>query len=224
MQAAVLWLWVLVVLYWAYCIYWGIRCMRMSKTAGDYMIAGRSLPIWVYVLAATATSFSGWTFVGHPGLLYTSGFQYAYASFYAITIPLTGLLFLKRQWLLGKRFGYVTPGEMFGDYFRSNAIRVLIVIVAFIFSVPYLGIQLRASGFLFHVLTNEAVGINAGMILLSAVVILYVASGGLRAVCLCGYIASNFAGIRYSTHWLYLSDCNRRDRKLFTRDFSVISN
>ena len=182
MQAAVIWLWVFVVLYWIYCIYWGYRCMQMAKTAGDYMIAGRSIPIWVYVLAATATSFSGWTFVGHPGLLYTSGFQYAYASFYAITIPFTGLLFLKRQWLLGKRFGYVTPGEMFGDYFRSDIIRLLIVLVALIFSVPYLGIQLRASGFLFHVLTNEAIGINAGMVLLSAIVILYVASGGLRAV------------------------------------------
>lgn len=182
MSSSVIWLWVFVALYWSYCIFWGYKGMRMANNASDYMLAGRSIPIWVFVLAATATSFSGWTFVGHPGLLYTSGFQYAYASFYAITIPFTGLLFLKRQWLLGKHFGYVTPGEMFGDYFRSDLVRVLVVIVALIFSVPYLGIQLRASGFLFHVLTDEALGINAGMILLSAVVILYVASGGLRAV------------------------------------------
>ena len=72
------------------------------KTAGDYFIAGRSISIWVFVLAATATSFSGWTFMGHPGLIYRDGFPYAYASFYAITIPFTGVLFLKRQWMLGK--------------------------------------------------------------------------------------------------------------------------
>ncbi len=182
MSSSVIWLWVFVALYWAYCIYWGYRGMRVASSASDYMLAGRTIPLWVFVLAATATSFSGWTFVGHPGLLYTSGFQYAYASFYAITIPFTGLLFLKRQWFLGRKFGYVTPGEMFGDYFRSNLIRILVVIVALIFSVPYLGIQLRASGFLFHVLTDEALGINAGMMMLSAVVIIYVASGGLRAV------------------------------------------
>ena len=182
MSTSVIWLWGFVVLYWAYCIFWGYKGMRMANTASDYMLAGRTLPIWVFVLAATATSFSGWTFVGHPGLIYASGLQYAYASFYAITIPLTGLVFLKRQWFLGKQFGYVTPGEMFGDYFRSDLVRILVVIVALIFSVPYLGIQLRASGFLFHVLTDEALGINAGMLLLSAVVILYVASGGLRAV------------------------------------------
>ena len=38
------------------------------------------------------------------------------------------------------------------------------------FSIPYLGLQLRASGFLFHVLTDEALGIEVGMWLLSAVV------------------------------------------------------
>lgn len=182
MQTIAIWLWTFVALYWAYCIYWGYRGMRMGTTASEYMIAGRHIPLWVFVLAATATSFSGWTFVGHPGLLYRDGFQYAYASFYTITIPFTGLLFLKRQWLLGKAHGFITPGEMLGDYYRSDVIRILVVIVALIFSVPYLGVQLRASGFLFHVLTDEALSINAGMLILSAVVIAYVASGGLRAV------------------------------------------
>ena len=182
MQSIAIWLWAFVILYWVYCIYWGYRGMRMATTASEYMIAGRHIPLWVFVLAATATSFSGWTFIGHPGLLYRDGFQYAYASFYTITIPFTGLLFLKRQWLLGKAYGFITPGEMFGEYYRSNLIRLLVVVVALIFSVPYLGVQLRASGFLFHVLTNEALSINVGMLLLSAIVILYVASGGLRAV------------------------------------------
>ena len=66
----------------------------MAKSASDYFVAGRRLSLWVFVLAATATSFSGWTFMGHPGLIYRDGFQYAYASFYAITIPFTGVMFL----------------------------------------------------------------------------------------------------------------------------------
>ena len=48
----------------------------------------------------------------------------------AITIPFTGVMFLKRQWMLGKRFGFVTPGEMLSYYFKSDLIRVLVVIVA----------------------------------------------------------------------------------------------
>ena len=182
MDAKIVWLFVFVVLYWAYCIYWGVRGAMTAHTASDYFIAGRRLSLWVFVLAATATSFSGWTFMGHPGLLYRDGFQYAYASFYAITIPFTGVLFLKRQWMLGKRFGFVTPGEMLSHYFKSDIIRVLVVLVALCFSIPYLGIQLRASGFLFNVLTDGALGIDVGMWLLSAIVFIYVASGGLRAV------------------------------------------
>ena len=182
MDAKIVWLFVFVALYWSYCIFWGIKGALSARTASDYFIAGRSISLWVFVLAATATSFSGWTFMGHPGLLYRDGFQYAYASFYAITIPFTGVIFLKRQWMLGKRFGFVTPGEMLSSYFKSDTVRLLVVLVALVFSVPYLGVQLRASGFLFNVLTDGMLGVNVGMWLLSIVVIIYVASGGLRAV------------------------------------------
>ncbi|MDH3451315.1 MAG: sodium:solute symporter family protein [Gammaproteobacteria bacterium] len=216
MDAKIVWLFVFVLLYWGYCIFWGIKGALSAKTASDYFIAGRKLSLWVFVLAATATSFSGWTFMGHPGLLYRDGFQYAYASFYAITIPFTGVMFLKRQWMLGKRFGFVTPGEMLSHYFKSDAIRVLVVLVALVFSVPYLGVQLRASGFLFNVLTDGMLGVEAGMWLLSAVVFIYVASGGLRAVayvdtvqCVLlagGIVAIGVIAISYVGGWTALNE------------------
>ncbi|MCZ6575202.1 MAG: sodium:solute symporter [Gammaproteobacteria bacterium] len=182
MDAKIVWLFIFVLLYWGYCIFWGIKGALSARTASDYFIAGRKISLWVFVLAATATSFSGWTFMGHPGLLYRDGFQYAYASFYAITIPFTGVMFLKRQWILGKRYGFVTPGEMLSTYFQGDTIRLLTVLVALCFSIPYLGLQLRASGFLFNVLTDGLLSVDVGMWLLSAIVFLYVASGGLRAV------------------------------------------
>jgi len=78
--------------------------------------------------------WSQWLFLTlhEAGLVYRDGFQYAYASFYAITIPFTGLIFLKRQWIIGKRFGFVTPGEMLSYYFRSDIIRILVIIVALV--------------------------------------------------------------------------------------------
>lgn len=182
MSAKVTWLIAFVILYWIYCVYWGLRCAQMAKTATDYFVAGRRLGLWVFVLAATATSFSGWTFMGHPGLIYRDGFQYAYASFYAITIPFTGVMFLKRQWILGKRFGYVTPGEMLADYFKGDGVRILTVVIALCFSIPYLGLQLAASGKLFNVLSDGLFTVTAGTWVLAAVVLVYVASGGLRAV------------------------------------------
>lgn len=216
MDPKIVWLFIFVALYWSYCIFWGIKGALSAKTASDYFIAGRKISLWVFVLAATATSFSGWTFMGHPGLLYRDGFQYAYASFYAITIPFTGVMFLKRQWMLGKRFGFVTPGEMLSSYFRSDTIRLLVVLVALVFSVPYLGVQLRASGFLFNVLTDGMLGVNVGMWLLSAVVIIYVASGGLRAVAYVdtmqaillafGIVAIGFIALHFVGGWERLNE------------------
>lgn len=174
------WVWTAVVLYWAYCIYWGIQGARRSKTASGYMIAGRALPMWIFLLAATATSFSGWTFIGHPGLIWRDGLAYAFASFYVLTIPITGAFFAKRQWLLGKRYGFITPGDMYAYYFGTEAMRWLVVLVAFLYSSFYSAVQLMASGALFHWVT----GIPAvtGSILLAAIVVFYVAAGGLRAI------------------------------------------
>lgn len=182
MEAKLIWLFVFVVLYWTYCIFWGIKGAISARTASDYFIAGRRISLWVFVLAATATSFAGWTFMGHPGLIYSDGFPYAYLSFFAIAIPFTGVLFFKRLWIIGKRFGFVTPGEMLSYYFRSDAIRLLVILVALVFSVPYLGVQLRASGYLFNVLTDGLLSVEVGMWVLAAVLFLYVAAGGLRAV------------------------------------------
>jgi len=177
-----LWLLAFVAAYWAYCIYLGIRGARMARTASDYFLAGRNLPVWVFVLAATAISFSGWTFLGHPALIYRDGFPYAYISFFTILIPLTGIIFLKRQWMLGKRFGYVTPGEMLSDYYKSDKIRYLTVIVAVLFTVPFMGVQLGAAGYLFNVLTDGLISTSVGTFLLATAVFLYVVYGGMRAV------------------------------------------
>ena len=182
MSAKLAWLFAFVGLYWAYCLFWGFKGAQRSKTSADYFVAGRSIGVWVFVLAATATSFSGWTFIGHPGKILTDGLPYAFASFYALTIPFTGVLFLRRQWVLGRAFKYITPGEMYSDYYGGNAMRLLTVLVAFLFSVPYLGLQLRASGDLFHVLTDKMVSVEVGMFALSAIVMIYVAAGGLRSV------------------------------------------
>ena len=182
MEEKFIWLTAFVSLYWAYCLFWGFKGARAAKTSTDYFLAGRSIGVWVFVLAATATSFSGWTFVGHPGKIFTDGLPYAFASFYALTIPFTGVLFLRRQWVLGKAYNYITPGEMYSDYYGGNAMRLLTVLVAFLFSVPYLGVQLQASGSLFNVLTDGYISVNTGMFALTTVVVIYVASGGLKSV------------------------------------------
>ncbi len=179
------WVWIFASLYWAYCIFWGVKGFTWAKRSSQWSIADRSLPMWLFLLAATATSFSGWTYIGHPGLIAFEGLAYAFASFYVLTIPITATFFAKRLWLLGRRYSFVTPGDLYSYYYGGTkgwgeAIRWMIVLIAFLFSSFYTAVQLVAAGQIFSITTG--VPVVVGSIFLAAIVFFYVAAGGIRSV------------------------------------------
>jgi Na+/proline symporter len=175
------WLFSLLAAYWAYCVAWGWRGARRTTSAGDHFVAGRGIGLWVYVLAASATSLSAWVFMGHAGLVYGDGLPYATAGLLAIAVPLSGVLFLKRQWMIGRRFGYRSAAEMYADYYRGEAIGVLVVVVAVLFAVPLVALQFKASGYVIEVLTDGLVSRRWGMGIIAVAVLVHVVAGGLRA-------------------------------------------
>ncbi len=182
MPQSVTWLFIFVILYWAFCFFWGIRALRRTYTASDFFINSRNLSPWVFALAATGICFGGWAFIGHPGLVFRDGFQYVNASFFAIAVPLAGVVLLKRQWILGQRFGYITAGEMFADYFGGHGLRLISVGIALLFGIPFVAIFFSASGFLISHLTGELISRELAMWALSAFVLLYAITGGMQAV------------------------------------------
>ena len=154
MSDKIVWLFIFLILYWGYCIFWGARCGFRAPTASDYFVAGRKLPVWLFVMGVTTAAFGGWSFIGHPGLVFRDGFPYAFAAIGAIAIPLSGVVLLKRQWALSKRFGYLTPGELLADYYGSEALRLIVLAVALLFAIPFTGLLLGGSGFLISVVTD----------------------------------------------------------------------
>ena len=179
MMSGTTWVYIMLGIYIVYCFYWGLRGYFTEKTSSGYAIAGRSIPFFAFLLAATAASFSGWTFIGHPGLIWRDGLAYAFASFYVLTIPITGTFFSKRTWLLGKRYGFITPGDMYAYYYNNEVIRWLVVITAVLYSIFYSAVQLMAAGALFHVIAG--VPFTFGAIFLAFIVWFYVCTGGLKA-------------------------------------------
>jgi len=166
-------------IYIIYCFWWGLKGFFTEKTASGYGIAGRSIPFIAFLMAATAASFSGWTFVGHPGLIWKVGLVYAFASFYVLTIPITGAFFAKRNWLMGKRYGFITPGDMFAYYYNNEFVRWLTVLAALLYSIFYSGIQLIAASKLFYWVAG--VPPTFGLIFMAFIVWFYVVTGGLKA-------------------------------------------
>jgi Na+/proline symporter len=173
------WVFIMLGIYIVYCFYWGLKGYFTEKTSSGYAIAGRSIPFFAFLLAATAASFSGWTFIGHPGLIWRDGLAYAFASFYVLTIPISGTFFSKRTWLLGKRYGFITPGDMYAYYFNNEGLRWLVVLTAVLYSIFYSAVQLMASAALFHIIAD--VPVTFGAIFMAFIVWFYVCTGGLKA-------------------------------------------
>jgi Na+/proline symporter len=168
--------------YLAVCIFIGIYTSRVKvRKASDFFLAGGGLHPIVVSLAMMATVFSAWFILGHQGTTYLQGVPYI-AHF--MHIPLMGmisLLFFPRLWAVARRNGNITPSELFGNYFDSELVRILIVVVAALYAVPYVALQLRGAGYTLETLSGGRVTAFSGAIVLGVVVVLYVFLGGLKA-------------------------------------------
>ena len=105
------WVYVFLGIYIIYCFYWGLKGILLKKPLRVYTIAGRSIPFIAFLMAATAASFSGWTFIGHPGLIWRDGLAYAFASFYVLTHPHHRYIFLQANLAFGETLRFYHAGR-----------------------------------------------------------------------------------------------------------------
>ena len=130
----------------------------------------------------TGTVFAGWLFFVQPSLIFVNGLSFAMTSLAVIAIPLIGILFSKRQWMFSKKFGFVTPSEMLGTYFKSDIIRVLIVIITLGFSIPFVAMLLYLGGLLISIMSDDLIGPGSAAILIGAVMVVYLNLSGFRSL------------------------------------------
>ena len=169
-------------LFWVYCLYIGFKNNKKTITPVDFFIFGRNLPPWVYVIVSTGTIFSCWIFFVHPGQILLNGFPYAASSLSAIGVSLISLLFLRKQWMLSKKFGFITPAEMMATYFKSDLIRILIVVLGLGFAIPFIAMQLSLAGIILSIVTDNIIGSGSASLLLGSVIIVYLSLSGIRSL------------------------------------------
>ncbi len=194
MTARLGWLFVFFALYATYCVFWGVDSMRGRRGAMDFFLAERNIPSWVFAVGATAISLTGWMVIGLPATVFRDGFQASALALGAIVVPLAGALVVSRQWILSRRFGFVTPAEMYADYFGGPLIRPIVLLIALLFAIPFLGLQLGATGYLIEVLSGGAVPWALAMWALGALVFTYVVLGGMRAASFVGVLQTLMLG------------------------------
>ena len=154
-----------------------------TNSADSYFLADRRLRAGVLFFTLIATNFSAFFFLGFAGAGYRIGIAY-----YPMMAFGTGLAALSfgslgcRVRRLSAQYGLITPSELIGHLLPGEGLRLLVLAVMVLFTLPYLALQPLGAGYLLESLTGGAVPFEVGAVLLTVVIVLYVVGGGMRAV------------------------------------------
>jgi Na+/proline symporter len=165
----------------------GIWAARRTRTAKDFFIAGQRVGLLVIAMATMSAAFSGFVFLGGPGLTYRIGVG---SLFIILPVGFTsGLL----CWVVGRRLRllasarevYTIPDALECRY-RSRLTSALGALAVVVGTIGYLGAQILALGLLIEAIfgTREALGpwsLVVAMVVGMAVVLFYSIAGGMMA-------------------------------------------
>ncbi|HWC76829.1 MAG TPA: sodium:solute symporter family protein, partial [Blastocatellia bacterium] len=137
--------------YLAAVLYIGIFAFRKSShrdEAEDYFLAGRSLGPAVFLFSLFGTNMTAFAILGSSGHAFNNGIVTfgLMASSSALIIPLSLFFIGTRVWALGKKFGFMTPVQMFRDRWDCGHIGTIIFAVQALFLVPYIVIGVMGGG------------------------------------------------------------------------------
>ena len=156
---------------------------QLADEVSDYVVASRNLGWLVVTFTMYASVLSGVGMAGIPGTAYTVGVPFVVTVLMGHTIALVLLWYFgPRIWILGKEYRYTTPGDLLGDYYQSDTIRIYTVIASVIYNVAYIVAQLLAGGILLNVLSGSVISVEWGVLIIAVVVMLHVVSAGLRGI------------------------------------------
>lgn len=168
------------VAYFGACAAIGWWAARRTRTADDFFVAGRSIGLVPFAIAAMAATLSGFSFIGGPGLVYAIGMTAAFIILPAAITNTAGAWVLgKRMRLLGEARRLVTVPDAIGARFRSPAAQGLSAVAILVGVVGYIATNVLALGLVVDALFG--VGLVPGIWLGTAVTLTYSASGGILA-------------------------------------------
>jgi len=156
---------------------------QLANEISDYVVASRNLGWLVVTFTMYASVLSGVGMAGIPGTVYSVGVPFVITVLMGHTIALALLWYFgPRIWILGKEYSYTTPGDLLGDYYQSDTVRVYTVIASILFNIAYIVAQLLAGGVMLNVLSGNNISFELGVLIITVIVMVHVASSGLRGI------------------------------------------
>ena len=154
---------------------------REFFSVSEFTVAHRNMALFLMWFMMGGTIFSAFAFMGGPGWAFSRGA----ASFYILGYCAMGLL----PWYvigpklsrLGEKKNFTCMGDFSQSRYGSRTLTVAIGLVATFAFIQYICLQIKGSAFIFNILTEGHISYNLAAVLAYGIVIIYVASGGVRA-------------------------------------------
>ena len=170
--------------YLAIVLYIGIFAFRGRRGSGaeDFFLASRSLGGFVFLFSLFGTHMTAFAILGSSGHAFRNGIVTfpLMASSSAIVVPVCLLFLGTRIWALGKRYGFMTPVQIFRDRWECGHIGTVIFVVQAALLVPYVIIGVMGGGAAMRAVSGGFVPYWLGGAVVAIVVMSYVFFGGMR--------------------------------------------
>ena len=163
----------------------GLYAATRVHNTKDFAVAGRSLPFPVVMATVFATWFGAESIFGISGSFIKDGLAGIVADPFgsSMCLILAGILF--------SRYLYKLNIITLGDFYRMRYNRSVEVLTTLCIVVSYLGwvaAQTKALGLLFNVVSDNAIGVEAGMVLGTVIVLTYTVFGGMLSVAVLDFV------------------------------------
>jgi len=174
---------IVMIVYMALLILWGVYQGRKVKSGADYAIAGRKLPGWAAALSERATGESSWALLGLPGAAYATGLaEISTAVGCVLGIIIAWALISWRLRDEAEKYDVTT----FTDYIAKKHgeagkwIRIFGSGTIVFFFFFYVGAQFLGGGKTLH--TMFEITPRTGMLITAAIIVPYTIYGGFMSV------------------------------------------
>ena len=178
-MALITWSWIFLVVYIAAMLAIGVWGQRKVKKADDYATARGSYGPTFLAFAFAATTASGATFMGGPGLAYTIGISTTWGNFlYPIGVYFGVLISMRLIATAGNRFGNRSIPEYLGDRYQSDWLRIIVSLISLVLFF-YIAGQLVSGLVMFETM----LGLDPmwALVITTVVLLIYVVLGGAHA-------------------------------------------
>ncbi|WP_153722032.1 sodium:solute symporter family protein [Sporosarcina cascadiensis] len=173
----------IMVLYLAIALIVGVLAGRGTNKASleEFTTAGRGLGLFLTWFLMGGAIFSAFSFLGAPGWAFTRGAPAFYILAYLAFSLLPWYILGPKIGRIGRKFNLYSLVGFIQTRFQSKPLGILVGFIAFFACIQYLATQLRGMAIIFNIMTDGRIAFWFGALIAYAIVVTYVATGGLRA-------------------------------------------